>query len=494
MKKRILGLAIAAAVIISLVASGTWAIFTDTETTTDNTFTAGTIDISLDPTEGQDVVTVEGDLDLKPCQTGYISVNVTNDGTNPCEVWKHIANVVNDENEVVDAEQKYYTAHPASENWLMSNWIHYNMTVCRDVVDIEAIYLVETGLIPGDSGWYYDSSTIYTVELDDITDRANLSLLTVIPATVNFTNSFDTVAALAATPDGDSLYVVDRDSAELARYDIDSDTWTWIGDTGLNVCVQLACALDGTLYASSNGSDELYTINTSTAAATSLGKIRIGGPTGTIVNVQGADIVFGIDDSTGTITGILYLWAPNSLYSLVPQTSPDYVLAKSIGGHGGFSYTGLAVMDGGAGALLGSTISDDINTIDRTDGSKGTVYDMWDADSDTAYDHKWGDMTTGPLACRELIAETDGFYLTHTETNTNSDNDPEDEVESHWMYLGVLGPGESLGVTQSYHLDSLVDNWGQSDKVFFDIEFVAQQIEGALPDPPGPVLPGHGRD
>ena len=67
------------------------------------------------------------------------------------------------------------------------------------------------------------------------------------------------------------------------------------------------------------------------------------------------------------------------------------------------------------------------------------------------------------------------------------------DIECHWMYLGVLEPAEQITVKQSYHLDSEVGNWGQSDKVTFDMDFVAQQIEGTLPPPPGPVLPGHGR-
>ena len=498
--KKFIGLGIAVAVVVGLIASGTWAVFTDTETNTGNTFSAGTIDISLDPSTGQAVATVDGTLDLKPCQTGWININVTNIGTNPCELWKHIGNVLNDENEMVEPEEAFYEAnypegppYPAAD-WKISDWIHYDMTVCRDVVDV--VYLVETDLIPGDSGWYYDSSTIYTVVLDDVSNKANLTQLTVIPSTGNFANSFDVVAALAATPDGDSLYVVDRDSAELARYDIATDTWTWIGDTNLVNCVQLACALDGTLYASSNNTDDLYTIDTSSAATTNLGNIQTSSSGGT-VNVEGADLVVGVDESTGLLTETLYLWssATNKLYSLVPQTSPTtYVLATLIGGHSGYSYSGLAVTDGGAGVLLGSTTSDDINTIDRTDGSKGTVYDMWDAASDTAYDHKWGDMTSSLVACLELIVESDGFYLTaQGPLLPPAGEENKGGVECNWIYLGVLEPGEQLRVSQSYHLDSEVGNWGQSDKVTFDMDFVAQQIEGTLPPPPGPVLPGHGR-
>ena len=92
-----------------------------------------------------------------------------------------------------------------------------------------------------------------------------------------------------------------------------------------------------------------------------------------------------------------------------------------------------------------------------------------------------------------VILESEGFFLTHIGPHLPPDTLPEDGVESHWMYLGVLEPGESMLVIQSYHLDATVDNWGQSDQVTFDMDFVAQQIEGAVPPPPEPVLSGHGR-
>jgi len=94
MKKRILGLAIAVAVVISLVASGTWALFTDTETSTDNTFTAGTIDIAIDGNNPWSApFTIE---DAKPCETWLVEYEITNVGTNPCVVWKHLKDFFTD--------------------------------------------------------------------------------------------------------------------------------------------------------------------------------------------------------------------------------------------------------------------------------------------------------------------------------------------------------------------------------------------------------------
>ena len=46
--KKILGLTVAALLVIGLVGGGTWAYFSDTETVSSNTFTAGTLDLDLD--------------------------------------------------------------------------------------------------------------------------------------------------------------------------------------------------------------------------------------------------------------------------------------------------------------------------------------------------------------------------------------------------------------------------------------------------------------
>ena len=46
--KKIVGLTVAALLVIGLVGGGTWAYFSDVETTVDNTFTAGTLDLTRD--------------------------------------------------------------------------------------------------------------------------------------------------------------------------------------------------------------------------------------------------------------------------------------------------------------------------------------------------------------------------------------------------------------------------------------------------------------
>jgi predicted ribosomally synthesized peptide with SipW-like signal peptide len=105
-------------VIVSLVASlvtgGVMAYFSDTETSLDNTFTAGSIDITL---SGDVSSAVHGSAisDFKPCEVGYLLFTITNVGQNPVDVWKHLMNVVCTENGVVTPEGLWYTANSIAD-------------------------------------------------------------------------------------------------------------------------------------------------------------------------------------------------------------------------------------------------------------------------------------------------------------------------------------------------------------------------------------------
>ena len=47
---------------------------------------------------------------------------------------------------------------------------------------------------------------------------------------------------------------------------------------------------------------------------------------------------------------------------------------------------------------------------------------------------------------------------------------------------GILYPGETIAVVQKYYFDpNLADNWAQSDKMSFDIEILAQQVDAPEP-------------
>ena len=86
--KKIIGLIIGVAAVIGLVASGTWALFTDTEGPQQVQLGAGTVDIAVDgenPWTGEIVID-----DLKPCEVAYVEYVITNVGENPVVVYKHL--------------------------------------------------------------------------------------------------------------------------------------------------------------------------------------------------------------------------------------------------------------------------------------------------------------------------------------------------------------------------------------------------------------------
>ena len=72
----------------AVVVGATGAYFSDVETSTGNTFTAGTIDIAIDDQNPWSTSYNIGDL--KPCETGYINFDIKNVGMNPVNVSKRL--------------------------------------------------------------------------------------------------------------------------------------------------------------------------------------------------------------------------------------------------------------------------------------------------------------------------------------------------------------------------------------------------------------------
>jgi spore coat-associated protein N len=83
--KKILGLTIAAVLVMGLVGGGTWAYFSDTETIGDNEFLAGTLDLGLDTTADQDPTgSITGTFSttaFAPGDTKSATIYVNNEGS-----------------------------------------------------------------------------------------------------------------------------------------------------------------------------------------------------------------------------------------------------------------------------------------------------------------------------------------------------------------------------------------------------------------------------
>lgn len=103
MKKILLSLLIVVGVTSGLV-MGTRAYFTDTESSTGNTFSTGTIDIAVDSQNPWSRTTPYQLIDMKPSQVDYTNFTISNVGSNPANVWKKVANVVTSDDVVSEPE------------------------------------------------------------------------------------------------------------------------------------------------------------------------------------------------------------------------------------------------------------------------------------------------------------------------------------------------------------------------------------------------------
>lgn len=286
--------------------------------------------------------------------------------------------------------------------------------------------LFASGLAQGQIGevlYLSDSSTndvgtyLYRVNLDQATHQADL---TPLPESCDEI-PFNQVDALACTPDGAKLYAIDKygDSAhpgtgKLGYCDIGTATWHEIGPVthGGSIVpgiVLAAFSPDGTLYAASENTDSLYTVDTGTAVATLVGQVV---NQATTVNVSGADLIFAAD-------GTLYLWAnssrtgaPRGLYVLtLPASVPGTIVDATHLGSGdtGSYFTGLAIRANGWGDLVGSTHENEIFVVDKTSASTVDMFMMYLGGSE--YDYEYGDMTVGQLV---LCTKTIGYWKNHS--------------------------------------------------------------------------------
>ena len=157
MKKILLSL-LTIGVVSAGVFGATKAFFTDTETSTGNTFSAGTIDIEVD---GTNPWTRSGFTlaDMKPSQTDYIDFVVHNVGTNPVNLFKTLKNFA-----YSDPEETVTEPECEAEKGTWSSGSCSNRTKV-DNIDTQINYDLKVELYNGDPSstgklvWW---ETIYT--------------------------------------------------------------------------------------------------------------------------------------------------------------------------------------------------------------------------------------------------------------------------------------------------------------------------------------------
>lgn len=243
----------------------------------------------------------------------------------------------------------------------------------------EILYLTDSGT--------EDGTTLFEVTLNEGTNEAELTELYVA------TTNFDQVDALAVSPDGTSVYLIDKKTSHLGLYDATDGSFVDKGEiAGLPEGVVLAAfSPDGTLYVGNQANESIYTVDVNSLTATLEKTVSFG--------LEGADMAFEADGTlylwsnegynTGTVKG-LYVREPGeeNFTSLTTELPEDF-------------YTGLAIDQFGTGNLLGSNTTDDaVVVLSKVDGTQGTAYAMTKGGS--SYDYRFGDMSSGKLAADEV--------------------------------------------------------------------------------------------
>jgi len=330
----------------------------------------------------------------------------------------------------------------------------------------EELYLTDSGT---------DPTTLYSVNLVDDGDGARAELTQLWPNGDTNEGDFDQTDAIAATADGNHIFFYDKNSPHLGRYDVDDDSFVDLGavsgDPG--AVVLAGFSPDGTLWAASQNTDSLYTVEMSPSPA-----VTERGDTG--INLQGADLAFSAD-------GTMYIWTADSgdqgLYKVDDpwlDTTAVPVDASSIGTHDA-TMTGLAIRNAGTGDIVASDRkNNDIVIVDRVDGSINERYPMVLGGEPYVYDY--GDMTAGQL-CGEvfhrgtlgsdLAVLGDGLGIPLDGNRATPFDEIEDDPASPARECFVPGVPHYIGFAWYLPVDHA--NEIQTDSVTFDLGFYTEQ-------------------
>jgi sugar lactone lactonase YvrE len=246
----------------------------------------------------------------------------------------------------------------------------------------ETIYLSDSGQ-PGDTF----GTRLFSVDLDDTASTATLTLL----ATGSDAN-YPKVDAVAASPDGATVYLFDKTTANLGAYDVSGGTLSTLGvvsfeDVGGNSIpvpddtVLATFSPSGEFLLGAQGDDTVYTVDLGTLTASAA--FTVSG-----ADLSGADFAF---DAAGTL--FAYTNDGGRLYTVDTATGG----ATQVGTVGQ-TVTGMAIRDAGLGDLLVSSRTvGGLVALDPTTAAVGNTYQLVDTNGDPVPLGS-GDMTVGRLA------------------------------------------------------------------------------------------------
>ena len=246
----------------------------------------------------------------------------------------------------------------------------------------DALYVADTG----DGELASDQTTLYSADLSTGPNQAGLTELTQQDSTTNFAR----VGSLAATPDGDFLYIYDADTAHLGEYDVANGIFTDLGEVQNDPggIVLGAFKPNGELWVASQQNNTLYVVEDYDSSPT------INQQEGITVDLSGADIAF-----TFTPDSTLYLWSSeegdDGLYKLDPEVSNPtaQAITNPPGSITGRDLTGIALKDPQGSTLLGSDKQQsEIVEIDTATGTIVDSYNMLLGGSD--YNLGFGDLAS----------------------------------------------------------------------------------------------------
>jgi len=164
MNKRILLSVMVIGAVLASVSGATIAYFSNTETSTDNYFTAGTINISVDgdsPWNNVGHFTIE---DMKPSTVHYREVILENIGVNTADIWKKLVVTGYTDNLHPDSEDG---EDPSGNVNNIGSVIRYDMTI-NDQVFIEEAdnYVLDESAYQLPNTWHANGRYIYLGRLE----------------------------------------------------------------------------------------------------------------------------------------------------------------------------------------------------------------------------------------------------------------------------------------------------------------------------------------